>query len=86
MTYFVVDRMEGSIAVVIADDGRSFEVPRKVLPKGSGEGTVLRVEGEGVPDWSSAVIDAAERQRRLERARETLRRLGEADSGGDVQL
>ncbi len=87
MIYYVVDRIEGKIAVVVGDNGRSFDVPKRQLPHGSREGTVLRVEERGdTIDWSRAVIDDAERKRRLERARETLRRLGETDPGGDVKL
>jgi hypothetical protein len=87
MTFYVIDRIEGKIAVVVGDDGRSFDVPKRQLPQGCREGTVLRVEaGPGGIDWSRAVIDDAERRRRLERSRETLRRLGEADPGGDVTL
>jgi hypothetical protein len=87
MTFYVIDRIEGKIAVVVGDDGRSLEVPKRQLPRGCREGTVLRVEATGgAIDWSRAVIDDAERRRRLERSRETLRRLGESDSGGDVTL
>jgi len=85
MGYYVVDRMEGTIAVIVADDGRTFDVPRNELPKGSREGTVLRAD-DGDPDWSKAQIDEAEGRRRLEHARETLRRLGETDPGGDIDL
>jgi hypothetical protein len=83
MTYYVVDRIEGKIAVVIGDDGRSVHVPKGALPTGSREGTVLRLTGT---DWSSAEIDEAERVRRLDQARQTLRRLGESDDGGDIKL
>lgn len=87
MTYYVVDRIEGKIAVVVGDDGRSFGLPKRQLPTGCREGTVLRVEVRGdTIDWSRAVIDDAERRRRLEQARETLRHLGETDAGGDVTL
>jgi hypothetical protein len=87
MTFYVIDRIEGRVAVVVGDDGRSFDVPKRQLPRGCREGTVLRVEATGgVIDWSRAVIDEAERRRRWERARETLRHLGETDPGGDVKL
>jgi Protein of unknown function (DUF3006) len=85
MAYFVVDRMEGKIAVVVGDDGRTVDVPRTDLPKGSREGTVLRADGAD-PDWAKAEIDEAEGRRRLEQARDTLRRLSETDPGGDVEL
>jgi len=85
MGYYVVDRIEGRIAVVVADDDRTFDVPRSQLPKGSREGTVLRA-ADDEPDWSKAEIDEAEGHRRVEQSRETLRRLGETDPGGDIEL
>ena len=88
MPFYVVDRIEGPVAVVVGDDGRTFDVPRRSLPKGSREGTVLRIDAaaEEAPDWAEATVDEAERVRRLERARETVRRLSETDSGGDIEL
>jgi len=88
MPFYVLDRIEGTVAVVVGDDGRTFDVPRRTLPKGCREGTVLRIDavaGEA-PDWAEATVDDAERARRLERARETVRRLSETDPGGDVDL
>ena len=88
MPFYVIDRIEGAIAVIVADDDREFNVPRRALPKGSREGTVLRVDTErdSNPDWGTAVIDEAERDRRLERSRDTLRRLSKTDPGGDIEL
>jgi len=87
MSYYVVDRIEAKIAVVIGDDGRSFDVPVGDLPRGAKEGTVLRIEaGKGSIDWSHAQIDNAERDRRLKAAREQLDRLRASDPGGDVEL
>ncbi len=87
MTYYVVDRIEGNVAVVVGDDGRSFDVPRHALPKGARDGAVLRVEANGdAIEWSRAQIDEAEGDRRLKAARKRLERLGETDSGGDVEL
>jgi hypothetical protein len=85
MAYYVVDRLEGKIAVVVADDGRTFDVARSDLPKGCREGTVLRAD-DGDPDWSQAKIDEAEGRRRLDVARDTLKRLKETDPGGDIEL
>jgi hypothetical protein len=85
MGYYVIDRIEGKIAVIVADDGRTFEVARGDLPHGSREGTVLRA-GDADPDWSQAQIDEAEGRRRLEQARDTLRRLEGTDPGGDIDL
>ena len=88
MPFFVVDRIEGTIAVVVADDGSEFDLPRRGLPKGTREGTVLRIDAAAgeTPDWGQAVIDEAEGVRRLERSRETVRRLSETDPGGDIEL
>jgi hypothetical protein len=67
MGYFVVDRFEGTTAVIIADDGREFTAPLRVLPEGSGQGTVLRLNLDNpiTGDWSAAQIDDDERRRRL---------------------
>jgi hypothetical protein len=87
VAFYVVDRIEGPVAVLVADAGPTYDVPRSVLPAGTQEGTVLEVPGSAdPPDWSRSTIDDAERTRRLDRARETLRRLGETDPGGDVTL
>ena len=88
MPFYVVDRIEGKIAVVVADDGAEFDVPRRSLPKGTREGTVLRIDAAAgeTPNWGQAVIDEAEGVRRLERARETLQRLTKNDPGGDIDL
>ena len=87
MPFYVIDRIEGKVAVVVADDGRTFDVPRRTLPKGCREGTVLRIDAAtDTPDWTEAAIDEAERVRRLERARDTVRQLSETDPGGDIEL
>jgi DUF3006 family protein len=88
LAYYVIDRIEGDVAVIIADDGRSFDVPKGGVPTGCREGTVLRIDTADrvSPDWTCAVIDEAERVRRLEQAREILRRLEDRDPGGDVTL
>ncbi len=59
-----------------------------MVPPGAGEGSVLNVplDGAGSLNWSSAVIDEAERERRLNITRETLRRLRQSDPGGDLTL
>jgi hypothetical protein len=86
--FYTVDRMEGDIAVLVGDDGVELDVPEKTLPVKVREGVVLRVRlaADGTPDWSSATLDPAERERRLKQARETLNRLRQTDPGGDVVL
>lgn len=88
MPFYVIDQIEGTTAVIVADDGRTFDVPRQALPRGCREGTVLRIDAETVasPDWVHAVIDETERVRRLDQVRDTLRRLSDTDPGGNVEL
>lgn len=85
---WVVDRMEGSIAVLIRDgDERTEDVPLSALPAGSREGSVLRVpELDGRPDWTAAALDEEARRARLREAEEILDRLRRRDPGGDVRL
>ena len=87
-TFYTVDRMEGEIAVLVGDDGAALDVVGKALPARLRPGSVLRVPltAAGLPDWSSAVVDDAERARRLQRARERLKRLRRTDPGSDVVL
>ena len=71
MAYYVIGRMEGSMAFIVSDDGREFEVPRRALPDDADEGAVLRLNLEHpvTGDWSAAAVDAAERARRGNGAR-----------------
>ncbi len=86
--FYTVDRMEGEIAVLVRDDGTALDVAGKALPVTLRPGSVLRVPltATGLPDWSSAAVDDAERARRLQRARERLERLRRTDPGSDVVL
>ena len=88
MPHYAVDRMEGKIAVLVADDGTAVDVRRPMLPAGAREGSVLLVPvgSDGSPNWTDAELDEAERERRLKRARETLDRLRKRDPGGDVAV
>ncbi len=85
--FYSVDRLERAVAVLVGDDGVGLDVLKKTLPVKVREGVVLRVRLDaGNPDWSSATIDDAERERRLQEARERLERLRGTDPGGDVVL
>ena len=88
MPHYAVDRMEGRIAVLVADDGTPVDMPIPMLPAGAREGSVLLVPvgSDGTPNWTAAELDEAERGRRLKRARETLDRLRKRDPGGDIAL
>ena len=74
--------------MLVGDDGVGLDVLKKTLPVTLREGIVLRVrlDAEGRPDWSSATIDDAERERRLQEVRDRLERLRGTDPGGDVVL
>jgi hypothetical protein len=85
---WVVDRVEGRIAVLVADDDEeTLDVPLNVLPHGLREGTVLRVtESEGHPLWASAMLNEELRLRRLRQAETALNELKSRDPGGDIVL
>lgn len=85
---YAVDRLEGEMAVVVADDGATFDVERTQLPQRIREGTILHVRAgkDGQPDWRSAEIDKDEEERRRKEAQETLDELKRTDPGGDVTL
>jgi len=85
---WVVDRVEGRIGVLVADDDEeTLNVPLNVLPHGLREGTVLRVtESEGHPLWASAMLDEELRLRRLRQAETALNELKSRDPGGDIVL
>jgi hypothetical protein len=86
--FYSVDRLERAVAVLVGDDGVGVDVLKRTLPVTVREGVVLRVrlDADGTPDWSSATIDDAERERRLREARDRLERLRGTDPGGDVVL
>ncbi|HKW41997.1 MAG TPA: DUF3006 family protein [Gemmatimonadales bacterium] len=86
--FYTVDRREGEIAVLVADDGAARDIPGRALPVALAAGMVLRVRltASGEPEWSTATIDDPERARRLRQARERLERLRRTDPGGDVVL
>lgn len=86
--FYTVDRIEGDIVVLVGDDGAALDVAHQGLPVRAREGLVLRVRlaSDGTPEWSSATIDPAERERRLNEARDALNRLRRTDPGGDVVI
>ncbi|OGT93990.1 MAG: hypothetical protein A2083_05185 [Gemmatimonadetes bacterium GWC2_71_9] len=86
--FYVVDRIEGRVVIIIGDDRRSYDVPLTKLPTGIAEDAVLRVprDAGGEPDWKRAALDPAERERRIARSREIYDELRKQDPGGDVKL
>lgn len=83
----VVDRVEGNIAVLIADNGTVYEAPASALGSGVREGAVLRVPlSAELPQWALAERDFKEEATRQVVARARLDRLRREDCGGDVSL
>ncbi len=68
--YYAVDQLNGQIAVLADDEGRSVALPVARLPKGVTKGSVLsiRLDNAGTPSWSSAEIDEDEAKRRTDEA------------------
>lgn len=85
---WVVDRIEGEVAVLVADDDQEIlDMPLNVLPRGLREGAVLKVpESKGHPLWGSAMLDEELRLKRLRQAETALHELKKRDPGGDIVL
>jgi hypothetical protein len=77
----VIDRFEGSIAVVFIGEKR-MDVPRSDLPKGVKEGSWLLVEFDE-DKIISAQIDAEETARAKKRILEKLERLRKGEHRSD---
>ena len=87
VSLYAVDRFAGGVAILIGDDGSQIEMPSAELPAGLKEGSVIRVQFQGLrPDWDNAVLDLEEEKRRREQARAALERMKRSDPGGDIQL
>ena len=63
-TFWVIDRIEGEIAVVEIAEGKTVNLPLSALPEGVKEGTVLRLS-----------IDREEEARRRKKIRSLFDRL-----------
>lgn len=75
----VIDRFEDGVAVLlVGDEERRMEVPRKTLPRGAMEGHWLQVEIEG-ERLVNAIIDKKETARVRQQVREKLARLRKGD-------
>ncbi len=79
-TRLSLDRFEGknkSIAVLLADDGTTLNVPKALLPKGARAGDVLVLTIER---------DAEETARLADQTRQIQKELKAKDPGGDLSL
>ena len=80
---YVVDRVEGEVAVLVDEDQRSVDAPLDRFQLPLHEGLALRVPigDKGTPQWGKAQID-----RREADTAEMLEKLRERDGGGDVRF
>lgn len=62
--FWVIDRIEGDIAVVEIAVGKTVNIPLSALPEGAKEGTVLRI-----------AVDEDEKARRKKKTRSLFDRL-----------
>ena len=83
---YVVDRIEGAVAVLIDEDQRSVDASLDRFQLPLHEGLALRVPigDKGAPQWGKAEIDRREADTR--EAEGMLEELQERDPGGDVAL
>lgn len=84
---FVVDRIEGNIAILVSDRGEEALIAVGATPFGLIEGLVVRVPfADGAPDWQHCKSDPEETRKRLDEARQRMQRLRKSDPGGDIKL
>jgi len=83
---YAVDRIEGETAVLTGDDGAEVALPIRNLGCAVREGLMLLVPvgRDGWPQWRRARVDAAERERSVDRATDVLQDPEARDPGGDV--
>lgn len=75
-----LDRFEGKskqIAVLLTDDGESFNLPKAVLPPDAKPGDILTLSLEIDREQTQAVADETKR---------VQKKLKESDPGGDLKL
>jgi hypothetical protein len=85
---FAVDRREGTIFVLVADSGETYDVPAAELAKPCrSEGAVLDVPMDaGKPQWNRARRNHGAEKGRLREAGDHIARLKRRDPGDDVSL
>jgi hypothetical protein len=80
---FVVDRIEESLAVLIPENkAREEVISLSLLPRGTREGSVIRVDAGAGAAWRTARLDEARCRELEERAEQGLRKLRRRDPGG----
>ena len=78
-----VDRIEGDTFMLVGDDDRLHEVPRKDLPfdcRGQGAVLDVPVDERNTPQWSSARRNTGEEALRRREIRQALDQLRKRDA------
>jgi hypothetical protein len=83
---YVVDRIEGDVAVLVDEKEHGTDVPVDRFQVPLEEGLVLRVPvgDKGIPQWGKAEPDRRATEARD--AEEAMNRLRSRDPGGDVRI
>jgi hypothetical protein len=76
-----ISSTDGWAVLLVGEEGRKPEVPRRSLPRGVKEGHWLQVEVEG-DQLVSAVLDREETAKAKQRVREKLERLRKGEQLG----
>lgn len=77
MLVFIIDRFEGSWAVLEASDGTIFNFPRSFLPAEAREGDVLVFD---------IAVDREATEKRKKEVKDLLDDLRSQDEGSDIEL
>ena len=88
-TTFVVDRVEGSKCILVAESDDIISVDKsQLLRECCQEGAIFHVPrtASGDPDWSQAVRSREEESRLRDEMQSRLARLRSQDSGGNLDL
>jgi hypothetical protein len=85
---YVVDRIEGELVVLVADEsGEKVNLDSWELPAVD-EGTVLavKVDANNKPQWGSVSVLDEETERRRKHGSEQIEELKKRDPGGDINI
>jgi hypothetical protein len=86
---YIVDRIEDEGWVVLErPDGRTFDMPRELLPLNVQAGDVLSIDTIHGDRTTVLILGSGQhaKEARLEQARARLSRLKRRDPGGDIDL
>jgi hypothetical protein len=83
---YVVDRIEGDVAVLVDENERGVDIPVDRFQVPLEEGVVLRVPigDKGMPQWGKAELDRRATEARD--AEEAMNQLRSRDPGGDLPI